>query len=395
VTKRLYFDNAYAREFRAEVVEISAREGKPAVALDQTCFYPESGGQPSDRGRIDGAAVLRVIEEDGKILHILDQEPASREVRGTIDWPRRFDHMQQHSGQHILSQCFIEVLDGETKSFHLGELTSTLEIGIATISAEALARVEGRANEVIWDDREIKTYFVSQEKIESVPLRRPPKKAGTIRVVEIDGFDYSACGGTHCRRTGEIGLIKVTKWDKIRSNLRFEFLCGQRAFGNYVLKDRIVRDVVQKFSVQEKDAAAAVEKTLQEAKQARKKIRELQEALAGRQASEMIEKAKGGLIRQVWTEKSPDEARFLALNIVKMGAWIVLFAACGEAQDHLIFASSEKLALNMRDLVPVVLSRGAGKGGGSPSLVEVAVEKGADLDALLDAAAEWVRQRLF
>ncbi|MEW5900017.1 MAG: alanyl-tRNA editing protein, partial [Acidobacteriota bacterium] len=279
MTKRLYFEDSYAREFEAEVLEKFVREGKPAAALNQTCFYPESGGQPSDRGRLDGAVVVHVFEEEEKIIHLLDRELTSQKVHGLIDWPRRFDHMQQHSGQHILSQCFIEALNGETKSFHLGELTSTLEIGISAISEEELEKIELRANEVVFEDREIKTYFVPQERIEGVPLRKPPKKEGTIRVVEISEFDYSACGGTHCRRTGEIGLIKVTRWDKIRNNLRFEFLCGKRAWADYLLKNRAVQEISQKFSVQEKDAPAAVEKLFQEAKQARKKMRQLQEAL--------------------------------------------------------------------------------------------------------------------
>lgn len=291
MTRRLYFEDAYLKEFDGRVLERLAHAGQPAVVLDRTCFYPESGGQPSDRGTLGGADVLHVLEAGEKIIHVLDRElSGTEEVRGVVDWVRRFDHMQQHSGQHILSQCFVEVLKGETKSFHLGEQVSTLEIGIGTISDADLEKVESRANEVVFEDREIRTYFVGADEVETVPLRRPPKKEGTIRVVEVSEFDFSACGGTHCRRTGEVGLIKVIRWDKIRNNLRFEFLCGRRSRQDYRDKNRSVLEISQKFSVHERDAASAVEKTIQETRQSRKKLKQLQEVLAGFEARETVEK---------------------------------------------------------------------------------------------------------
>jgi alanyl-tRNA synthetase len=393
-TRRLYFQDAYLREFEATVVERLDHAGKPAVVLDQTGFYPESGGQPSDRGVLDGAAVALVYEEGEKIVHVLDRELTASRVRGHIEWPRRFDHMQQHSGQHILSQCFIEILNGETQSFHLGEFSSTLEIGIRTITDEDLEKVEGLANEIVFEDREIKTYFISEDKIGTVPLRRPPKKEGTIRVVEVRGFDFSACGGTHCRRTGEIGLIKMINWDKIRNNLRFEFQCGRRAWRDYALRNRLLLEISQKFSVQEKEAPAAVEKVVQEARQSRKRLRQLQEELAGFEAREIVRRASGPIISQVWTDKSADEAKFLALHIIRAGAFAVLFGVKGGERDHLILASSEKLTVDMRELLPMVTSAMKGKGGGSPTLVEVVAEKGADLAAALDAAAEFLQKKL-
>ncbi|MBN2409742.1 MAG: alanyl-tRNA editing protein, partial [Candidatus Aminicenantes bacterium] len=278
MTIKLYFEDAYRKEFDGRIQERFVQESRPAVVLDRTSFYPESGGQPSDRGTLGGADVLHVYEDEGRIVHILDRELEEREdVRGIVDWDRRFDHMQQHSGQHVLSQCFIEVLDGETRSFHLGEQISTLEIGIKAVSDSDLEKAESRANELVFEDREIKTYFVEAAKISTVPLRRPPKKEGTIRVVEVDGFDYSACGGTHCRRTGEIGLIKIIRWDRIRNNLRFEFLCGRRARQDYARKNRSVLEISQNLSVQESETAPAVVKIIQEAKSLRKQQRQLRE----------------------------------------------------------------------------------------------------------------------
>jgi alanyl-tRNA synthetase len=395
LTRKLYFEDAYLIEFDGRVLDRLLHEGKPAVILDRTCFYPESGGQPSDRGMLGGADVLRVFEDGERIVHVLDRESSGTEdVRGVVDWVRRFDHMQQHSGQHILSQCFVEVLEGETQSFHLGEQVSTLEIGIRLVSDADLEKVESRANEVVFEDREIRTYFVEADEVGTVPLRRPPKKEGTIRVVEVGGFDFSACGGTHCRRTGEIGLIKIIRWDKIRNNLRFEFLCGRRARQDYRDKNRSVLEIGQKFSVHERDAAAAVEKTIQETKQSRKKLKQLQEAVAGFEAREAVEKGSGSPVKRVWTDKTAGEAKLLALNIIRLAERVVLFAVRGGERDHFIFACSEKMPLNMRELVPLVMERAKGKGGGGSTLVEIVAEKGADLEAVLTAAEDYLRQKL-
>jgi len=381
-------------DFEADVVERRVVEGHPSIVLDRTCFYPESGGQPWDKGSIDGVEVLKVVEDGERIVHVLAAEiPASR-VKGMVDRTARFDHMQQHSGQHILSQAFFELLRGETRSFHLGPDVSTLEIGIADADEESIARVERRANEVVFENREIKTYFVPEEKIGEIPLRRPPKVAGLIRVVEADAFDYSACGGTHCRRTGEIGLIKITKGERIRGNLRFEFVCGGRALRDYALKNRIVRGLVGQFNVKEADVAAAVAKLSEELKAVKKQAKKNEEALALFEAQGFMQRAEGKIIREVFADKSPEEARFLALHIIRRGAFIVLFGARSETRSHLILACSEALKLDMRQLVPVVSAVIHGRGGGGPSLVEIAGDRDADLAAALTLAAETMRKNL-
>jgi alanyl-tRNA synthetase len=381
--RRLYFEDPYRVQFRADVVERSLVEGRPALVLSQTCFYPESGGQPSDKGTIEGVAVLKILEEGEKIVHVLETDVAAPQITGTIDWAVRFDHMQQHSGQHILSQAFYEIVKGETLSFHLGAEVSTVEIGVIKIHDDEFNRIERRANEIIFEDREIKTYFVAREKIGSIPLRKPPKKEGLIRVVEVDGFDYSACGGTHCRRTGEVGLIKMTQWERIRNNLRFEFVCGWRALSDYRQKNAIVRQLSNQFSMKEADVPSSVRKLAEDLKSVRKLARKSEEKLAEFEALEFMKKAQGRVIKDVFTEKTPEAAKFLALNIIKQGDYIVLFGAKSEARSHLILAASENLKLDMRLLVPIVVPLINGKGGGSASLVEIAGEPDADLAAIL------------
>ena len=387
-TKKLYHEDAYLLEFDASVVERRELEGRPAVVLDRTAFYPEAGGQSSDRGTLAGVAVVDVVDAEGIIIHVLAAPVGAASVHGVVDRARRFDRMQQHSGQHILSEAFIEVLKGATLSFHIGDEVSTLEIGVPKISDADLDRVEARANAVIFDDLEIRTYFVPEEKIGTVPLRKPPKKGegGMIRVVEVDRFDHSACGGTHCRRAGEVGLIKVVKSEKIRGNLRFEFVCGGRALRDYQEKNRTVRHAASAFSVAERDIPAAIDKTQTEAKAMKKRARRLEERVAAFEAGQMAREATGKVIQTVFEDRSPEEARFLALNIIRQGEFVVLFAAPGEGRSHILLAASEALGLDARMLVPVIDKILEARGGGSPSLVELVTPETGKVAAALDAA---------
>jgi len=390
-TRRLYYEDAYLTEFDAEVVERTEREGRPAVVLDRTAFYPESGGQPWDQGTLGGAAVLEVIDLDGAIVHVLDRGIEGGRVRGRVEWPVRFDRMQQHTGQHVLSQAFWEVLKGETRSFHLGPDISTLEIGLGSVADAGLDKVEDRANAVVWEDREVKIYFVPEERIGEVPLRRPPKKQGLIRVVEVDGFDYSACGGTHVRRTGEIGAIKLVGAEKIRGNLRFDFLCGGRALRDHREKDRAARKLAGTFSCPAAGVAAQVDKLGAEHKALKKRARKLEERLAALEAGEVIRSAPGRVIAAVLEDRTPDEARFLALNIIKSGEFAVAYGAPGEEQGHLIVARSESIPADLRQLVPVVAAILPVKGGGGPSLVELVTSEKARLREAVAAAEAWLR----
>jgi len=383
VTARLYFDDPYLVEFEASVVRRAARGGRPALVLDHTAFYPESGGQPADRGTINGVKVMDVQEDGGDIWHAVETDVPGDRVRGKIDWALRFDRMQQHSGQHILSQAFIETLNGETCSFHLGDEVSTLEIGLGRIDEPGLERVERAANAVVFENREVKTYFVPEDKIAEVPLRRPPKKEGTIRIVEVAGFDYSACGGTHVRRTGEIGLIKVTRWEKIRGNLRFDFLCGGRALADYVQKNRDLRRLGGLFSVGDKDVPSAMEKTLADLKSQKKAARAMQETLAGFEARALIDKEPGKIIRRVFTDKTPDEVKLLALKIIRQASRVVLFAVQAQPQSHILMARSDDLTIDLRPFASIVSSIVNGKGGGGPSLVEIVTLDPARLDEAL------------
>jgi alanyl-tRNA synthetase len=261
-TERLYFEDPYQVEFEAQVIKTTFYQGKPALVLDRTCFYPEGGGQPADRGTLNGIQVRTVLEENGEILHVTEKEVTSDKVTGRIDWNRRFDHMQQHAGQHVLSQCFVQLFGAETRSFHLGERTSTLEIDKREMTEEEVEGVEQLANAIVFENREIKSRFIKEEEIHKVPLRRPPKKEGAIRVVEVSDFDHSACGGTHPHRTGEIGTIKIIRWERIRNNIRLEFLCGGRALRDYIQKHKDMRHLSNQLTVDESEVLSSFEKII-------------------------------------------------------------------------------------------------------------------------------------
>jgi alanyl-tRNA synthetase len=274
----------------------------------------------------------------------------------------------------------------------MGPDVSTLEIGLMSIRDSDCDRVEDLANAVVWRDLEVKTYFVPEERIGEVPLRRPPKKRGLLRVVEVDGFDYSACGGTHVRRTGEIGLIKLGGIEKIRGNLRFDFLCGGRALRDYRAKDRTARKLSASFSCAAADVTGQVEKLSAESKAFKKRTRNLAERLAAFEGQEIIRGATGRVIAGLLDDRTPEEARLLALNIVSRGDFAVVYGAGGEGQVRLILARSETLKADLRQLIPVVAASVPVKGGGGPSLVELVLGDKGKLREAVDTAAAWLME---
>jgi alanyl-tRNA synthetase len=238
MTERLYYDDPYLTRFDARVLDSLEWEGQPAVVLDRTAFYPTGGGQPSDTGTLweggsadarDAVSVLEVVErpEDGEVIHVLSRPLDAQEVEGEIDWERRFDLMQQHTGQHILSAVALEVLGANTVSFHLSDDYATIDLDRAPLTDEDLADVEDQANAAVFEGRQAVARFVPDEEVPSLLLRKALVHEGPVRVVEIPELDCSACGGTHVRRTGEVGLIKITRSERRGDETRIEFLCAR------------------------------------------------------------------------------------------------------------------------------------------------------------------------
>jgi alanyl-tRNA synthetase len=393
-TKRLYFENPYQIEFDAHVIQRLVHEKNPAVILDKTCFYPEGGGQPADKGTLGGVPVVHVLEHEDQIIHVLEKDVSSDTLRGEIDWNIRFDHMQQHAGQHILSQCFVQLFDAATRSFHLGEETSTLEIDMRNMSDQEAERVEKCANDVVFQNKEIKSCFYRDEEIERVRLRRPTQKTGDIRVVEVSDFDQTACGGTHPQNTGEIGTIKILRWDKIRDNVRLEFLCGNRALKDYARKHRDLKNLANSLTVDDREVVVSFEKIQSDLKAQKRLNRKMQEKIIQHEADDVRQKAGGKIIKRIFSERSQDEIRLLALLLIREGEFVTLFGLKMEERVHVFLACTESLGLDMRELASIVSPLIEGKGGGRPSLVEISGQKKENLEQALDLAHEHINSKL-
>lgn len=388
-TGRLDHDDAYTTRFRATVLAAGEHRGRPAVTLPATYFYPESGGQEPDHGMLGGAPVTDVqVDDDGIVWHVLGEgcAPPSGEVEGEIDWARRFDHMQQHTGQHLLSAAFERVLAAPTLSSHLGEARSTIEVALADVGWEAVARAEEAANRVVWDDREVLRHWVDDEGVKRFALRKPPAVSGRIRIVEVPGWDVSACGGTHVRRTGEVGPVKVVGWEKVRGNVRFEFLCGARAFRDHAWRTEALLDAARRRTLGERELIAHLERAAEERDELRKRLAAMVlERLALQARARVGDPPRG--VAECAAERSREEVRAFALQCLEAGApWVVSAAA---APSPCLVAGRAKGARgDLKALVPGLLERARGKGGGSPELVQVAA---ADAGALTEAFA-WMER---
>jgi alanyl-tRNA synthetase len=389
MSKKLYLDNPYQKEFDATVLDKIIIEDKGGLILDQTCFYPEGGGQPSDKGEINEVKVLKVVEINGKVIHLIEREIQEKKVKGEIDWSIRFDHMQQHTGQHILSQSFIQVLSADTLSFHIGEEDSTIDVNLKKAKEEDIEKVELLANRIIYENRDVRTYIVDKEEVKKLNLRKTPPQKEKIRIVEISDFDISACGGTHCRKTGEVGIIKIKKWEKMRDNLRFHFVCGLRALKDYSQKNYIINRIVSEFSANEYEIIQFIGKFQGEIKNLRKKISKLQEKLIKYEAEEIIAQSKGKIIKMKFEDREPNEIKYLALNIIKKGDFIVLFGLKAQ-RVHLFLARSEKIPVDLREIIGAIAPIIEGKGGGRPDYVEIGGEKKEKIEEALDKAYELV-----
>ena len=397
MTHLLYYDDPYLQEFDARVVRRLEVDGQPAVVLDRTAFYPTGGGQPCDLGELNGVAVLEVRAADSGPLHLLASELATDEVHGRLDWARRFDHMQQHTGQHILSQACLRTLGAETVSFHLGAEVCTIDLDRAEVPADGLAAAEALANQVVSENRPVRCRFVDAEELATLPLRRPPKVEGAVRVVEIADFDWSACGGTHLRSTAEVGLIKVCRAERHRGGTtRVTFLCGGRALADYDRKQKLVRALVSHFTTGEEELLEAVQRLSQEAKEARRALRAAREALiaaeAGRLYAEAEEVGEVRIVKALFSGDDWDAAsvKALARRLAGMPGCVALLGWAGE-KSQLTFTRAADVAADMGALMRVACERIGGRGGGRPDWAQGGGPGDASLAEALEAAVQALR----
>ena len=385
-TERLYYNDSHLIEFEARVIDVTERvSGWTALVLDRTAFYPTGGGQPSDTGTLNGARVVECIDDGERgVLHVVQGVAPARDaiVSGRVDWSRRLDHMQQHTGQHILSQAFINLFNAPTKSFRVLESSCEIDIELSNPTTEIIERAVGLANNVVWEDRAITIHNVSAAEAEALPLRKEPSREGDLRLIEIEGFDLTPCGGTHAVRTGEVGMIAMRSWERAKGLTRVEFVAGMRALADYRRANKSAREVAGLFSTGRDDVAQHAAQLVEENKELRRQVRALEELAARVEAEKLwaaaVENADGTrVVAHVFGveagESSRPDAEFLkkiAHALMAHPRTVVLLGAREKDMAKLVFARSSDAAGDMNALMREACGLLEGRGGGKPDMAQ-------------------------
>jgi alanyl-tRNA synthetase len=394
MTDRIYYTEPSCRSFEATVTRVDEREGRSVVVLDRTAFYPTSGGQPFDIGRLGSVEVVETIDEESEVVHIVSGplSPGDR-VRGEIDWARRFDHMQQHTGQHVLSAAFDRLFENRTTSFHMGAEVSTIDLAREASPAQ-VDRAVDEANLVVWEDREVSVRFVSAGEASRLPLRKEPVREGTLRLVEIRDFDLSACGGTHVSSSGAIGMIAVTNAERFRGGSRVTFVCGGRASRMFRTYRDAVSGAVRVLSVLPRELPAAIERAQLESRDLRKTVSRLQEQLAGHEAVRLLEGAETigerRVVVQVLEGWDAAGLKAIASSLSAQRGVAAMLMSVGDPAA-VVIARSQDVPLDAGKTLRVLFDRFGGRGGGRPELAQGA-GLGGKSDEILAVARELLGQ---
>jgi alanyl-tRNA synthetase len=385
MTERLYELDPYLKEFTAKVVRATER----GVVLDRTAFYPTGGGQPCDQGTLGGQEVTDVVEDGGEILHVV-AAPLKGELRGVIDWERRRDHMQQHHGQHLLSEAFVRVAGASTSSFHLGRESSSIELDKA-VGPLDVERAETLANMVVVENRPVRAEYFGAEEAKGLSLRKPPPAGeARVRVVRVQDYDAQGCCGTHPRSTGEVGVIQVSGVEKLKDGARVHFVCGFRALSEARENARVVKALGLKLSAGRADLEKAVDRIQGDFAEARKALNAAERGLAGHLGKELA--ARGPVVVEVLEGKDLEMLRVVATELAKAPGKVAVLGASGETSS-LVLARSADLALDLRPIFKEAVARIQGKGGGQAHFVQGG-GPGKDLAAALKVAEERIRAAL-
>lgn len=367
-TDRLYYTDCYLKEFNACVVREGPDPRGARVYLDRTAFYPESGGQPSDRGTLAGIPVLDVVDEGEEVAHVVAGSPAGESVQGSIDWERRFDHMQQHTGQHILSAAFERAGGYKTVSFHLGTQSATIDLDSDRVGDHQIEAAEELTNHVVFENRLVQISFRPAAEAQQLDLRKPTFREGDIRLVEVEGFDLSACGGTHVGRTGGVGIISIRKVERAKGLTRIEFVCGGRARRRARQDYALLSEAARLFSTGLENVPELIMKQSQDLREAGKSLQKLVEELAELEAAQLWrqapEKAGVRIVRRVFEAPEGKKAKLTAHAVGKQSGAIALVAVKG-TPSTLFFSQTPGGKANLSDVMKQTLAKFGGKGGGT------------------------------
>jgi alanyl-tRNA synthetase len=404
-TRPLYYDDSFEREFEAKVLScepetVTAGLTAPAwgIVLDRTLFYPTSGGQPHDLGRLGEASVLDVRDEADGIIHVLDRPLELGLVHGCIDWDRRFDHMQQHTGQHLLSAIFQERFGLPTVSFHLGGEVSTIDLRGPEPSAAICEGAERAVNGVIFEDRPITVRYGTAEQLAQAGVRKEVDRGGILRAIEIEGADLQPCGGTHVKRTGQIGLLLLRRCTKIRQDWRVEFVCGRRAERAASADFQLLRLVAVKLDCALEDTTAAAERVVAERAAHFKKMRAISDQLAEAEAALVLLKNSPGpngvrLVAQALENVGTEYLGYFATRLAKEEKTVVLLVSKDGGQ--MVFAQHPSIGKDMNALLRKVLEQVGGKGGGTRDFARGHLNDAAQAGNALSAAQSFLQSAGF
>ncbi|MDP4089913.1 MAG: alanine--tRNA ligase-related protein [Bacillota bacterium] len=386
MTEKLYYDDVYIKESLSRVVEAFEKDGKLLVVLDKTPFYPEGGGQPSDTGRIGDAHVSYVFEEDDTIYHVVDKLPENTLVLCNIDFERRYDFMQQHSGEHMLAATFYKLYGAVSQGFHMGDDYVSIDMSFTEISTEEVKRIESVVNGHIYSNVPVNTFVVTPEESRSLTLRKRVEGEDQVRIVQIGEVDACACCGTHVKYTGEVGIIKIIKTEKYKGMTRIYFKCGRRAFEDYILKHDIVSTLVRNLSTGEGELVDKATNDMAEVKALGRKLGEYKRRLSGYEAQNLKARAENRVVSFIYEDKEMDEVQMIAEDLASEDLFIILGSALSRG---IIVFSGGGHNVNVGQFFKENMKAFSGKGGGSAKRAQGSFGYAEDMKAF---AAELLKQ---
>ncbi|KMT22254.1 alanyl-tRNA editing protein [Clostridium cylindrosporum] len=399
-TEKLYYEDRYLKEFKANAINVVEKNGDFHVALDKTTFFPGGGGQPCDTGVIEGIEVKEVYEEDGVIFHVLETNLKRKEkLKCTINWERRLDGMQQHLAQHVLSGCFYEYFNSNTVGFHLGNEISTVDI-IGFLEEDKIHEAEKLANDAIIKGLVVDSFSPSKQELKKLKLRRDlPKTNEEIRVVKIEDLDINACCGIHPRNTIELQLIKIKRWEKNKGNTRIEYVAGKRAIEDLFNKEKIVREISSILNAGEDSIVNTVNNIINGSRNLNEENKKLKNELSSYQIKELIDSGESlgdiNVIKKVYNGEDAKHLSKLASKLIEEDNRIILFASINEDKVSVIFTSSKNIKkVSMNDLLKDAITLVDGKGGGNANLAQGAGKGINNVDNALDYALRRLRDNL-
>jgi len=388
MTKKLFYDDPYICEAECEVEDIIKKDDKFEVVLKSTPFYPEGGGQPSDTGFMDNIRVEYVHEENDVIYHVMSEKPSKSLVKCKVDFERRVDHIQQHSGEHLMSAAFFKLYKVSNAGFHLGTDYVTIDIEMQDITAEMIRKIEAEANSYIFRNEPVKTYFLSKEEALKLPLRKEIKAEGIIRMVQMgESIDYSACCGTQVNRTGEVGIIKIIKWEKNKGMTRVYIKCGWRALKDYQIKHDYVTEIAHGFSVEDSGIIEKIKGQNDTIEDLRKQVSSLYSKIASKEAEALIEGSDSKFIIAEYNEEGFD---FLDKIYEKLKAAEAILILSSIKDKKLILAQNGSFDFQCGKLFKEKLKEFDGRGGGNAKRAQASFKDATSMERF----AEYLKSNL-